>query len=149
LQQVLEEANELKTHGNDLFREGKWQRALEVYLEGLQVVPSRPSPPKNAKGKARAQDDGEGEGEAAPEAEDSPLADAQASTTSPKEHEAEALPETSPIALMEQQCAVLRSIFNSNIAACYVKLVRSAASTLSPDMIVKLFLLVRTITRAP
>lgn len=114
----------MKTRGNDLFREGKWQRALEVYLEGLQALPPRSSPPRDVKGKARAQGDGESE-EAT---DDGSLVGAQASTAPLKEHEtAEASREASPIALMEQQCAVLRSIFNSNIAACYVKLVRSAA----------------------
>jgi len=120
LKQVLEEANELKTHGNDVFRDGKWQRALEVYLEGLQVLPPQRPQLKNSKGKAKAEDDVE----SGAVSEYASRVDPSVSSTSleAKERGAETSVGTLPIGLMEQQCAVLRSILNSNIAACYVKL---------------------------
>lgn len=113
-QEVLEDANGLKTRGNDLFRESNWQRALEVYLEGLAVIPSRP-PSANDKGKGRADSEEESNdvNEQAPRPGSVSL-----------DHEESDAQDLSPLALMEQQCSVLRSILNSNIAACHAKLVR-------------------------
>ena len=92
-----------------------------MYLEGLQVLPPQRSQPKNSKEKAKAEDDVE----SGMASEYGPRVDPPVSSTSLEAEERGASLDTSPIALMEQQCAVLRSILNSNIAACYVKLVRS------------------------
>lgn len=94
-----------------------------MYLEGLQVLPPRRPQPKNSKGKAKAEDDVE----SGAASEYAPLVDPPVSSTSleAEEREAETSLDTPPIALMEQQCVVLRSILHSNIAVCYVKLVRS------------------------
>jgi hypothetical protein len=88
-----------------------------VYLEGLQVLPALQ---KNAKGKAKAQDGSEFEATS----DEGSRVDMQAPSTPPNEHQFEESRDMSPTALMEQQCVVLRSILNSNVAACYVKLVR-------------------------
>lgn len=113
-QEVLEDANSLKTRGNDLFRESNWQRALEVYLEGLAVLPPRPQSDKG-KGKGRAESDHE----------ENDVVDEQApKPTPPTPLETSETIDLSPLTLMERQCSSLRSILNSNIAACYAKLVR-------------------------
>lgn len=113
-QEVLEEANGLKTRGNDLFRESSWQRALEVYLEGLNALPPRSPLLKDTKGKRKADDEW---------ADNDTEEPASKSTIPQTATEPSTLSDASPLALAEQQCTVLRSILNSNIAACHSKLV--------------------------
>lgn len=113
---MLDEANSLKTRGNDLFRSGDWQRSLEVYMEGLHVLPPRLKP--SSKGKEKAEDTAT---EPVTETETGVIAESASSSSTVAPSEDTTL---SQLDLMEQQCSVLRSIFNSNIAACHVKLVR-------------------------
>ncbi|KAF9513394.1 hypothetical protein BS47DRAFT_1329633 [Hydnum rufescens UP504] len=110
LRTSLGEANVLKERGNDLFRESNWKRASETYLEGLRTLPLRPVPsPSNVKGKEKAHESGEDpmEGSETPGFPDA---------------ETEKMRGLTPLALLEQQCPVIRSILNANIAACHVKL---------------------------
>lgn len=100
-----------------MFRESNWQRALEVYIEGLNALPSRPPSAKD-KGKGRAADTDE---ESEEIGEPAPTPKPGSTSVDNEEPVAQDL---SPLALMEQQCSVLRSILNSNIAACHAKLVR-------------------------
>lgn len=109
-----------------MFRESNWQRALEVYLEGLQVLPQRPSSVKDLKGKGKAKSDVQDGLDGGGDDDDEETVDEPASSSSPTATPAVETPivmDTSPLALMEQQCSVVRSILNSNIAACHVKLV--------------------------
>lgn len=93
-------------------------------MEGLHTLPHRLKP--SSYGKERADDTTRAESGAEAEAEagviaESPLLSAAKSSENTQ---------LSQVELMEQQCSVLRSIFNSNIAACHIKLVRHCPRTL-------------------
>lgn len=117
----MDEANELKVRGNDLFRESSWQGALEAYMSGLKVLPVRPVDVKG-KGKASGNDSDDDDDGIPKVPGDEPEATPEPKIVEVVEEEKD----NSPLGLALQQCAVVRSILNSNIAACHVKLVRLA-----------------------
>jgi len=98
----LETANERKEEGNQFFRAGKWNDALVAYQAALNCVPKR----SQAKGKEKSTTDVEGEHVSEPAKEE-----VVTDISSP------AVTDT------EKNNSKLRAILNSNIGACYVKLV--------------------------
>ncbi|KAH9171829.1 hypothetical protein EDB89DRAFT_2114350 [Lactarius sanguifluus] len=105
VQARLEEADELKQEGNNLFRLDKWDDALQSYRNGLARLRERRKP-------------GTGEKSYSPSAEDkdTPSTDAEESLASGSSLDSNS---SSPL---EHECAKARSVLNANIAACYVKL---------------------------
>ncbi|KAH9064183.1 TPR-like protein, partial [Lactarius vividus] len=104
----LDEADELKQEGNNLFRLNKWDNALQSYRNGLARLPERrkPSVPPATDEKSHSPP---AEGEGTP-------TDAEESLTSGSSLDSSS---SSPL---ERECAKARSVLNANIAACYVKL---------------------------
>ncbi|KAH9175395.1 hypothetical protein EDB89DRAFT_2113222 [Lactarius sanguifluus] len=108
VQARLAEADEIKQEGNDLFRLNKWDDALQSYRNGLARLPERrkPSVPPATDEKSHSPSaDGEG----------TPPTDAEESLASGFSFDFDSSP-------LERECAKARSVFNANIAACYVKL---------------------------
>ncbi|KAH9025053.1 TPR-like protein [Lactarius hengduanensis] len=105
----LAEADEIKQEGNNLFRLNKWDDALQSYRNGLARLPERrkPSVPPATDEKSHSPP-AEGEG--------TPSTDAEESLASGSSLDFDS---SSPL---EGECAKARSVFNANIAACYVKL---------------------------
>ena len=108
----LGEAEELKQEGNDLFRRGKWDEALQMYRCGLAQLPRRnPPPPPLHPPPATDEESG------------TPLAEGDAVPTpsdAQNQHESTVISDAdSPL---ERECAKARSVLNANIAACHVKL---------------------------
>jgi hypothetical protein len=116
VQARLEEADELKKEGNDLFRSSKWNEALLCYRNGLTRLPERrdPPPPASSSSPRPLTTDDEG---------DSPLAEGEVSGAST---DAESQSEPSDCAKVdspvEHECAKARSVLHANIAACHLKL---------------------------
>ncbi|KAH9082043.1 hypothetical protein EDB83DRAFT_2503213 [Lactarius deliciosus] len=108
VQARLAEADEIKQEGNDLFRLNNWDDALQSYRNGLARLPERrkPSVPPATDEKIHS-----------PPAEDegTPSTDAEESLASGSSIDFDSSP-------LERECAKARSVFNANIAACYVKL---------------------------
>lgn len=116
VQARLEEAEELKQEGNDLFRRSKWNEALQSYRSGLAQLPKRRPPPPSPPPPAT---DEEG---------NPPPAEGEFSGT-PTDAESRCEPTDcvnidSPL---ERECAKVRSVLHANIAACHVKLASAHA----------------------
>lgn len=119
-QKLLEEANELKQEGNDHFRLQSWNDALAVYRSALGRLPKRKpkmSPPnkdedESGKGKGKERDTGDSDQEDEEEAE--------AESSKSQDVALESEPELTELG---RECAKARAVLNSNIGACYVKLV--------------------------
>ena len=109
----LEEAEELKQEGNDLFRLNKWNEALQSYRNGLARLPKRRCPPAPQSTPRNEQ------GDLPPAAEGD-------TSHSPTEIDSQSASSASPSvdSPLERECAKTRSVLNANIAACHVKLVR-------------------------
>lgn len=105
VQARLEEADELKQEGNNLFRLNKWDDALQSYRNGLARLPERRKPGTGEKSHSLS---AEGEGTPSTDAEESLASGSSLDSNS-----------SSPL---ERECAKARSVLNANIAACYVKL---------------------------
>ena len=122
MQAQLGEAEELKQEGNDLFRRGKWDEALQRYRNGLAQLPKRrvppPPPPRPAT---------EEEGDTLPAEGDANLAPTDA------ESQHESTLHSDVDAPLKGECANARSVLNANIAACHVKLVSAHARSLNAD----------------
>lgn len=137
MQNLLDEANELKLEGNEHFRKQSWDEALAVYRSALGRLPRRKiraqaqttqrDPADKGKGKAR--DTGDSDEEDGQNSSSDTLVD-------PLE------PEPSEL---EREIAKARAVLNSNIGACYVKLV--GVSSIS--VVIMLHAFPRTITRRP
>ncbi|KAF8507071.1 TPR-like protein [Russula emetica] len=117
VQARLEEAEELKQEGNDLFRSSKWNEALQSYRNGLARLPKRrdpPSPPASSSSPRPPTTGDEG---------DSPLPKGEvpgASTDAESQSEpSDCVNVDSPL---EYECAKARSVLHANIAACHLKL---------------------------
>jgi hypothetical protein len=119
IQARLGEADELKQEGNDLFRRGKWDEALQTYRNGLALLPKRrnppSSPPPGSPHPPPATDD---KGETPPAEGDAN----RTPTDVQNQHES-----TSADSPLERECAKARSVLNANIAACHVKLASAHA----------------------
>ncbi|KAF8323501.1 uncharacterized protein EI90DRAFT_3019857 [Cantharellus anzutake] len=109
----IDAADKLKEEGNKLFRESNWPQAIFHYEEGIRILPPRPVA-STSQEKDRAPDD---TGE---ELSPSPSAPEQASANPPEDNTRES--EDEPLTLAEKQCSIIRSMLNSNIAACHVKM---------------------------
>ncbi|CAK5264996.1 unnamed protein product [Mycena citricolor] len=96
--QALQQADEFKTQGNDHFRAKAWSSALSCYQSGLEALPRRPEKPEKADAHADVDDD-----------ENDPP-----TTQEPTQPE--------PPTPEELEYAKARSVLNSNIGACYLKL---------------------------
>lgn len=110
VQARLEEADELKQEGNDLFRSTKWNEALQSYRNGLTRLPKRrdpaPAPASSSSPPPPTTDD---EGEA-------PGASTDAKSQS---EPSDCVNVDSPL---DHECAKMRSVLHANIAACHLKL---------------------------
>ena len=102
----LQEAGVLKTEGNDHFRSNRWNEALLSYETGLSRLPARlqskESPPEPADTSSGAEK-GSANGD-------------QTTQVSFPSSELE-------------ECAKVRAVLNSNIGACYVKLVTATVAS--------------------
>lgn len=125
MQKCLRDAEELKQEGNEHFRAKRWNEALATYRSGLGRLPKRRLL-ESEKGKVREaidmdEDGGEVEDvDADKEDKSGNLKDADADTDTPVQ---------TPSLVAELECAQARSVINANIAACFVKLVSTSAST--------------------
>lgn len=119
VQARLEEAEELKQEGNDLFRRSKWIEALQSYRNGLAQLPKRrhpPSPPPSPSPRPPGTDE---EGDPPPAEEET-----GAST------DVEPAGSDNVDSSLERECARARSVLHANIAACHVKLASAHAHNL-------------------
>jgi hypothetical protein len=112
VQARLAEADELKQEGNSLFRLNKWDDALQSYRNGLARLPERKKPFVTP----ATDEEPPAEGEGTPTHTDADVDESLVSGTSVDSDS------SSPL---ERECATARSVLNANIAACYVKLVRT------------------------
>jgi len=118
VQARLGEAGELKQEGNDLFRCGKWNEALQSYRNGLAQLPKRKNSPTPPPVNDKEGDTHSTEGDA----DRSPAeADRQNEST------AHSNVVDSPL---EGECAKARSVLSANIAACHMKLASARRSRL-------------------
>lgn len=115
MQARLGEAEGLKQEGNDLFRRGKWNEALQIYRNGLAQLPKRRNPPSPPSPPATATDSSE---------DKPPLEEGEATGAS---SEAEPTVDANVDPLLERECVKARSVLHANIAACHVKLVSAHA----------------------
>jgi hypothetical protein len=122
-QEMISKAENLKLLANEAFRASNWDSAISLYQKTLQTLPKRFN---------------------AIATTDVPLPDEQESSPIPissdirdqateasKEIASEERPAStlSPESIdLDNQCAKSRAVLNSNIAACYVKLVSLIAS---------------------
>jgi len=112
IQARLGEVEELKQEGNDLFRRGKWDEALQTYRHGLAQLPKRrnpPSPPGSPHPPPATDDEGE----------TLPAEGGANRTPTDAQNQHDSSDAGSPL---ERECAKARSVLNANIAACHVKL---------------------------
>ncbi|KAH9004412.1 TPR-like protein, partial [Lactarius hatsudake] len=96
----LAEADEIKQEGNNLFHLNRWDDALQSYRNGLARLPERRKPSVSP---------------ATDEKSHSPQLRARSLASGSSLD----FDSSSPL---ERECAKARSVFNANIAACYVKL---------------------------
>jgi hypothetical protein len=111
-QRCLCDADELKEEGNEEFRRNNWEEALISYQSALRRLP-----PRKQKRKRVA------------EADPDPSDDEESPSGSGVQRQAEHRKEEETVQAEEPEDARIvkaRAILNSNIGACYVKLVREA-----------------------
>ena len=118
MQARIGEAEGLKQEGNDLFRRGKWDEALQTYRNGLAQLPKRRNPPPPPPSPPPATDE---EGERPPAEGDAN----RIPTDAQNQHES-TVPSDADSPL-ERECTKARSVLNANIAACHVKLASTHA----------------------
>ena len=107
-------AERLKAQANDAFGANRTDDAVQFYVLALSELPERPSPPKppviSRKGKERERDEADALPPAAADVDESvDPADAIAEPAAPESAE----------------IVALRATLHANLAACYVKTVRS------------------------
>ncbi|KZT21656.1 TPR-like protein [Neolentinus lepideus HHB14362 ss-1] len=118
IRQSLKEAEDLKLEGNDYFRAGKWNEALNAYRSGFGRLPRRKEKEsKSGKGKERdfrKEFDEDEDDRNAPPSEEEQKED---SDEAPQDEDI--LPESTAL---EKDCAKARAVLSANIGACYMKL---------------------------
>jgi hypothetical protein len=112
MQARIGEAEGLKQAGNELFRRGKWDEALQTYRNGLAQLPKRRNPPPPPPPASDEIPPPEGDADRIP-------------TDAQNQHES-TVPSDADTPL-EHECAKARSVLNANIAACHVKLASTHA----------------------
>ncbi len=118
VQARLEDAEELKQEGNDLFRHSKWNEALQSYRNGLAGLPKRrdPPPPPLASSSSPPPPTAADEG-------DSPLVGGEVPDASTDAESQSQPPDCVNVdSPLQHECTKARSILHANIAACLLKL---------------------------
>jgi hypothetical protein len=122
----LDVANERKQQGNDLFRVGKWEGAMSAYRSALGCLPKRtvgaPGPmPADSDTLSDSGDESQGR-----ESGSGSKSKAKGGDRTTDEKEEEVVEVVTPVVEQsEREMKTLRAVLNANIAACYLKLVRS------------------------
>ncbi len=123
-QDMISKAESLKLLANEAFRAFNWDSAISLYQKALRTLPNR----SNAIATTEVPlPDSEQEISPIPVSSDirEPATEASEEAAS-SERPASTLPPESID--LDDQCAKSRAVLNSNIAACYVKLVSPTAS---------------------
>jgi len=116
VQARLEEAEELKQEGNNIFRLSKWNEALQCYRNGLARLPERRDPPPPASSSSPRPPTTDDEGDSPPAEGEVPGASTDA------ESQSEPSDRVNVDSPLERECAKARSVLHANIGACHLKL---------------------------